>query len=218
MKDMEIYNFIGNNKLNNIEGVLVTLNSDFQDNPEYKKNEFMITFLLKQYFNENKCTDKLEFFLSDISTINFLKDKDVFGFVISLVNMNNKYELNFNDQYESVSLLLDTGKAYLDSKRSNYQVLDNVFLSELISLYANFPSEMNKEIREMFFLALYNNYGDIEIKDANNFNFVLTKVYNEFLQDDYFKTYNIDKKEDLYQDIVKYLEENLSYLVKPKVK
>lgn len=218
MKDMEIYNFIDNNKLNNIEGVLVTLNSDFQDNPEYKKNEFMITFLLKQYFNENKCTDKLEFFLSDISTINFLKDKDVFGFVISLVNMNNKYELNFNDQYESVRLLLDTGKAYLDTKRSNYQVLDNVFLSELISLYANFPSEMNKEIREMFFLALYNNYGDIEIKDANNFNFVLTKVYNEFLQDDYFKTYNIDKKEELYQDIVKYLEENLSYLVKPKVK
>ena len=218
MKDMEIYNFIDNNKLNNIEGVLVTLNSDFQDNPEYKKNEFMITFLLKQYFNENKCTDKLEFFLSDISTINFLKDKDVFGFVISLVNMNNKYELNFNDQYESVRLLLNTGKAYLDSKRSNYKVLDNVFLSELISLYANFPSEMNKEIREMFFLALYNNYGDIEIKDENHFNFVLTKVYNEFLKDEYFKTYNIDKKEELYQDIVKYLEENLSYLVKPKVK
>ena len=77
---------------------------------------------------------------------------------------------------------------------------------------------MNKDIRELFFLALYNNYGDIEIKDPNNFDFILSRIYNEFLKDDYFKTYDIEKKEMLYQDIVKYLEENLSYLVKPKVK
>ena len=218
MNDTEIYNFIDNNKLDAIEGVLVTLNNDFQDNPSYKQNEFVITFLLKQYFNDNKCADKLEFFLSDISTINFLKDKDIFGFVISLVNTNNKYELNFNDQFESIKLLLETSKAYLDTKRSNYYVLDNIFLSELINLYANFPSEMNKDIRELFFLALYNNYGDIEIKDSNNFDFILSRIYNEFLKDDYFKTYDIEKKEILYQDIVKYLEENLSYLVKPKVK
>ena len=218
MNDTEIYNFIDNNKLDAIEGVLVTLNDDFQDNPSYKQNEFVITFLLKQYFNDNKCADKLEFFLSDISTINFLKDKDIFGFVISLVNINNKYELNFNDQFESIKLLLETSKAYLDTKRSNYYVLDNIFLSELINLYANFPSEMNKDIRELFFLALYNNYGDIEIKDPNNFDFILSRIYNEFLKDDYFKTYDIEKKEMLYQDIVKYLEENLSYLVKPKVK
>ena len=218
MNDTEIYNFIDNNKLDAIEGVLVTLNDDFQDNPNYKQNEFVITFLLKQYFNDNKCADKLEFFLSDISTINFLKDKDIFGFVISLVNINNKYELNFNDQFESIKILLETSKAYLDTKRSNYYVLDNIFLSELINLYVNFPSEMNKDIRELFFLALYNNYGDIEIKDSNNFDFILSRIYNEFLKDDYFKTYDIEKKEMLYQDIVKYLEENLSYLVKPKVK
>lgn len=218
MNDTEIYNFIDNNKLDAIEGVLVTLNNDFQDNPSYIKNEFVITFLLKQYFNDNKCADKLEFFLSDISTINFLKDKDIFGFVISLVNTNNKYELDFSDQFESIKLLLETGKAYLDTKRSTTYVLDSVFLSELINLYANFPSEMNKDIRELFFLALYNNYGDIEIRDPNNFNFILSRIYNEFLNDDYFKTYDVSKKEVLYQDIVKYLEQNLSYLVKPKVK
>lgn len=218
MNDTEIYNFIDNNKLDTIEGVLVTLNNDFQDNPSYIKNEFVITFLLKQYFNDNNCADKLEFFLSDISTINFLKDKDIFGFVISLVNTNNKYELDFSDQFESIKLLLETGKAYLDTKRSTTYVLDSIFLSELINLYANFPSEMNKDIRELFFLALYNNYGDIEIRDPNNFNFILSRIYNEFLNDDYFKTYDVSKKEVLYQDIVKYLEQNLSYLVKPKVK
>ena len=218
MKDKDIYNFINSNNLENIEGVLVTLNSDYKDNPEYSKNEFMITFLLKQYFNQNKTCDKLEFFLSDISTINYLKNRDIFAFIISLVNMTNKYELNFNDEYQSIKVLLETSKAYQDTKRSRNRILDNDFLSVLIDLYVNLPNEMDKDIREMFFLAIYNNYGDIEIKDIDNFEFVLSKVYNDFLNDDYFKTYDKEKIEELYNDIVKYLDENLSYLVKPKVK
>ena len=38
MKDIELYNFINDNDLDAIEGVLTTVNSEFGEKEEFKKN------------------------------------------------------------------------------------------------------------------------------------------------------------------------------------
>ena len=85
MKDIELYNFINDNDLDSIEGVLTTVNSEFGEKEEFKKNFYIIVGLLNEYFRQNNCNDKLDFFLSDIATINYLKDKDLVSFLMSLV-------------------------------------------------------------------------------------------------------------------------------------
>jgi hypothetical protein len=218
MIDKDVYTFVDNNKLENIEGVLANLNSIFGENEVFKKNFYFITYLLKEYYNENQGNEKLEFLLSDISTINYLKDKDILEFVLSLVNLNNKYELSLEDNFNSLSLLLHTSKNYLDTKRSNYRVLDNTYLSILIDLYANFYNDLNSVVKEMFFLALYNSYSNINIDDLDYFEFQLTRIYNDFINDTYFKFYDVTDKEQLYEDIINYLNNYLDFKVKPKVK
>ena len=217
MTDKDMYDFIDSNNLDNIEGVLVTLNSSFGDNETYKKNFFIIVYLLSVYFKENKSVDKLDFLLSDIATINYLKDKDIIGFIMSTVNLDNRYGLDFKFEYEDFSLMLETCKAYLDTKRSNYKVFDNKYLSVLVDLYANFPNEMPKETRELFFLVLYNNYKNIKIDDIDYFEFELNKIYYEFINDPYFLNHDTSYRETLYHEIEDYLTKKLN-IVKTKVK
>lgn len=200
-----MYKFIDNNNLDRIEGVLTTLNSTYSDSPEFRKNFYLIVYLLIDYYNQNNCNDKLDFFLSDIATINYLKDKDILGFLMSLINLDNKYKLDFQYELEDLKLLLDTSKAYLDTKRSNYHVLDNKFLSILIDLYANCCGEMNADIKELFILALYNNYSNMNIEDLDYFEFQLSKVYYNFINDEYFMNMDISNLEVAYHEIEEYL-------------
>ena len=123
MKDIELFNFINDNDLDSIEGVLTTVNSEFGEKEEFKKNFYVIVGLLNEYFRQNNCNDKLDFFLSDIATINYLKDKDLVSFLMSLINVDNKFDLDFKYELEDIKLLLETSKAYLNTKRSNYRVL-----------------------------------------------------------------------------------------------
>ena len=205
MRDIDMYKFIDNNNLDRIEGVLTTLNSTYSDSPEFRKNFYLIVYLLIDYYNQNNCNDKLDFFLSDIATINYLKDKDILGFLMSLINLDNKYKLDFQYELEDLKLLLDTSKAYLDTKRSNYHVLDNKFLSILIDLYANCCGEMNADIKELFILALYNNYSNMNIEDLDYFEFQLSKVYYNFINDEYFMNMDISNLEVAYHEIEEYL-------------
>ena len=200
-----MYKFIDNNNLDRIEGVLTTLNSTYSDSPEFRKNFYLIVYLLIDYYNQNNCNDKLDFFLSDIATINYLKDKDILGFLMSLINLDNKYKLDFKYELEDLKLLLDTSKAYLDTKRSNYHVLDNKFLSILIDLYANCCGEMNADIKELFILVLYNNYSNMNIEDLDYFEFQLSKVYYNFINDEYFMNMDISNLEVAYHEIEEYL-------------
>ena len=82
MTDTEMFKFIDDNKLDNIEGVISTLNSSFHDNESFRKNFYLIVFLTSSYYKDNNTTEKLEFLLSDIATINYLKDKDILDFMI----------------------------------------------------------------------------------------------------------------------------------------
>ena len=211
-----MFAFIDNNNLDKIEGVLTTLNGMYSDNPEFKKNFYIIVFLLSDYYNQNSCNEKLEFFLSDIATINYLKDKDIMSFLMSLINVDNKYDLDFKYELEDLSLLLNASKSYLDTKRSNYHVLDNKFLSILIDLYANCCSEMNPTIKELFFLVLYNNYSSMNIEDLDFFEFQLSKVYFDFIDNPYFINLDITNIEDAYKEVEKYLSNILDIVVKHK--
>ena len=217
MIDNEIYKFIDDNNLDNIENVLETLNSNFGNNESFKNNFYVIVYLLSIYYSQNKCNDKLEFFLSDIVTVNYLQDKDIFNFILSLVNFDNKLELSFNDQIDSLKLLLDASKNYLDNKRRRYKVLDNEYLSLLIDLYANYSKEMDPIIREMFFLVLYNNYSNLAINNYDNYGYQLARIYNNFINDEYFLKHDTTNLEELYNDVNKYINNNLD-LIKEKVK
>ena len=137
---------------------------------------------------------------------------------MSLVNTNNTYELSFENEIENFSLLLNTAKSYLDTKRSNYKVLDNNYVSLLIDVYVNCSSDVNRVIREMFFLVLYNNYQEVNIHEVDDFYFELTRVYFNFLNDEFFINHDITDKEKLYNDIKKYIDNNLSNLIKPITK
>jgi hypothetical protein len=213
-----MFEFIDENNLDNIESVLVTLNDNYGDSKDYKDNFFIIVYLLSVYYNKNRSVDKLDFFLSDIATINYLKDKRLLDFIMSLVNTNNTYELSFENEIENFSLLLNTAKSYLDTKRSNYKVLDNNYVSLLIDVYVNCSSDVNRVIREMFFLVLYNNYQEVNIHEVDDFYFELTRVYFNFLNDEFFINHDITDKEKLYNDIKSYIDNNLSNLIKPITK
>ena len=218
MINQKMFEFIDENNLDNIESVLVTLNDNYGDSKDYKDNFFIIVYLLSVYYNKNRSVDKLDFFLSDIATINYLKDKRLLDFIMSLVNTNNTYELSFENEIENFSLLLNTAKSYLDTKRSNYKVLDNNYVSLLIDVYVNCSSDVNRVIREMFFLVLYNNYQEVNIHEVDDFYFELTRVYFNFLNDEFFINHDITDKEKLYNDIKKYIDNNLSNLIKPITK
>ncbi len=218
MLNQKMFEFIDENNLDNIESVLVTLNDNYGDSKDYKDNFFIIVYLLSVYYNKNRSVDKLDFFLSDIATINYLKDKRLLDFIMSLVNTNNTYELSFENEIENFSLLLNTAKSYLDTKRSNYKVLDNNYVSLLIDVYVNCSSDVNRVIREMFFLVLYNNYQEVNIHEVDDFYFELTRVYFNFLNDEFFINHDITDKEKLYNDIKSYIDNNLSNLIKPITK
>lgn len=218
MKDIELYNFINDNDLDAIEGVLTTVNSEFGEKEEFKKNFYIIVGLLNEYFRQNNCNDKLDFFLSDIATINYLKDKDLVSFLMSIINVDNKFDLDFNYELEDIKLLLETSKAYLNTKRSNYRVLDNNFLSILIDLYANCCSEINPEIKQLFFLVLYNNYSNMQIEDLDYFELELTKIYYNFISNPIYQNLDLSNLEDAYKEITKYLGNYLNISVKGKVK
>ena len=218
MTDNDMFKFIDENNLDNIESILSTLHGIYGEDPDFKKNFYIIVYLLTVYYNDNNCNDKLDFFLSDITTINYLKDKDIMSFIMGLINQDNKYAIDFNYQYDNLKLVLETSKKYLDNKRSNYKVLDNEYLSILIDLYANYSSnEMNNITRELFFLVLYNNYSNIDMEDLDYFEFMLTRIYMEFMEDEYFKNIDPSNKEKLYEDIYKFIDERLG-LSKEKVK
>lgn len=218
MTDNDMFKFIDENNLDNIESILSTLHGIYGEDPDFKKNFYIIVYLLTVYYNDNNCNDKLDFFLSDITTINYLKDKDIMSFLMGLINQDNKYAIDFNYQYDNLKLVLETSKKYLDNKRSNYKVLDNEYLSILIDLYANYSSnEMNNITRELFFLVLYNNYSNIDMEDLDYFEFMLTRIYMEFMEDEYFKNIDPSNKEKLYEDIYKFIDERLG-LSKEKVK
>ena len=218
MTNKELFEFIESNKFDNIESVLVTLNTNYNENLDYNENFFLIVYLLNNYFNENHSVDKLDYFLSDIATINYFKDKRMIHFLTSLVNKNNIMGLTFEDEFDNFKLLLDASKNYLDTKRSNYKVFDNNYISILVDLYANCNHEMSSITRELFFMVLYNNYQDISIDKLDDFSFELTKVYFNFMNDPYFINHDVTDKELLYHDIETYINNNLSNLIKPKVK
>lgn len=218
MNDVELFNFVTDNELDNIEGVLTTLNSEYGENEDFKKNFYMIVSFLKEYYKQNNCNDKLEFFLSDIATINYLKDKDLMSFLMSTINVDNKFELDFNYELEDIKLLLETSKAYSDTKRSNYHILDNKFLSILIDLYVNCCGEINTEIKQLFFLVLYNNYTNMQIEDLDYFEFQLTKIYFDFIDNPNYQNLDTSNLEDAYKGIAKYLSNYFNISVKGKVK
>ena len=218
MTDNDMFKFIDENNLDNIESIISTLHSIYGEDPEFKKNFYIIVYLLSVYYNDNNCNDKLDFFLSDITTINYLKDKDIMSFLMGLVNIDNKYAIDFIYQYDNLKLVLETSKKYLDNKRSNYKVLDNEYLSMLIDLYANYSTnEVDNVTRELFFLVLYNNYSNLDMEDLDYFEFMLTRVYMDFMEDEYFRNADPTNKEKLYEDIYKFLNERLG-LSKDKVK
>ena len=218
MTDTEMFKFIDDNRLDNIEGVISTLNSSFHDNESFRKNFYLIVFLTSSYYKDNNTTEKLEFLLSDIATINYLKDKDILDFMISLTNYDNRYNLTFEDEYKSFSLLINTCKAYLDTKRSNYKVLDNKYLSMIIDLYANYCTELNPIVKETFFLVLYNNYKSLLQDDLDYLEFALTKIYTDFISNPNFINHDTNNIEELYKDIEEYLSNYINILPKEKVK
>ena len=97
-------------------------------------------------------------------------------------------------------------------------MLDNNFLSILIDLYANCCSEINPEIKQLFFLVLYNNYSNMNIEDLDYFELELTKIYYNFISNPIYQNLDLSNLEDAYKEITKYLGNYLNISVKGKVK